>query len=84
MGMLIPLPNSLLAREINWLETYDKLGSNVSNSLSSLLAREINWLETLVSSIASIGNVLSLSLLAREINWLETRCPTSADGLYLS
>ena len=39
---------SLLAREINWLETGDlEQGQAVYNpASSSLLAREINWLET--------------------------------------
>ena len=36
---------SLLAREINWLET-DSGGDQGCVGLPSLLAREINWLET--------------------------------------
>ena len=37
---------SLLAREINWLETVDNLTWFQSFNACSLLAREINWLET--------------------------------------
>ena len=63
--------DSLLAREINWLET-----TNVDVILgyyrrSSLLAREINWLETR-KGMSVPGRVIVCSLLAREINWLET------------
>ncbi len=36
---------SLLAREINWLETRDRF-QYISLNITSLLAREINWLET--------------------------------------
>ena len=39
--------NSLLAREINWLET--QIGADAAVvGVNSLLAREINWLETLI------------------------------------
>ena len=37
---------SLLAREINWLETVEGLTASYSLLKVSLLAREINWLET--------------------------------------
>ena len=40
--------NSLLAREINWLETEEfKKVAMMLFPCNSLLAREINWLETL-------------------------------------
>jgi hypothetical protein len=39
------LPPSLLAREINWLETVIH-SYKLSSEARSLLAREINWLET--------------------------------------
>ena len=37
---------SLLAREINWLETHDDRLKELRKLPNSLLAREINWLET--------------------------------------
>ena len=61
---------SLLAREINWLETLEKQ-KQLEKQKDSLLAREINWLETLPSEWTSWRRSPS-SLLAREINWLET------------
>ena len=64
--------DSLLAREINWLETGDGIGRKIDGGiLYSLLAREINWLETLLLLMIMSGD--GCSLLAREINWLETR-----------
>ena len=65
--------HSLLAREINWLETWTLRDLGIHQRLIqsfSLLAREINWLETR-SFWNTIINVV-YSLLAREINWLET------------
>ena len=41
--------DSLLAREINWLETchvWKHMSAAYLYTLNSLLAREINWLET--------------------------------------
>ncbi len=40
------LSNSLLAREINWMETLFQSFSDVALLINSLLAREINWMET--------------------------------------
>ena len=68
---------SLLAREINWLETFF-IEQELSKTLweISLLAREINWLETVLNFIDLVGFPVTgetgNSLLAREINWLET------------
>ena len=63
---------SLLAREINWLETmfYARFDGGVPVLFYSLLAREINWLETSGVKVSSVFR--QTSLLAREINWLET------------
>ncbi len=63
--------NSLLAREINWLET-ESVSRHFDQQLDSLLAREINWLETNNSQDNIDFELLGVSLLAREINWLET------------
>ena len=37
---------SLLAREINWMETQISSESLLTSKILSLLAREINWMET--------------------------------------
>ena len=63
------LENSLLAREINWMETKTNFPRFVA-ILFSLLAREINWMETIKDNY--IKKLLKNSLLAREINWMET------------
>jgi|SanBayMetagenome_1026888.scaffolds.fasta_scaffold14767_2 hypothetical protein len=65
---------SLLAREINWLETVHSWKVNVVFlfHLNSLLAREINWLETKEILAKPLKEFACYSLLAREINWLET------------
>ena len=60
---------SLLAREINWMETTEYSTANGRIDLS-LLAREINWMETLL--ITDNWQLNISSLLAREINWMET------------
>ena len=65
---------SLLAREINWLETWHLINFPLLFWMfTSLLAREINWLETdALRQLPKCQTTLSISLLAREINWLET------------
>ncbi len=65
--------NSLLAREINWMET-ERFPSNHSlNSFISLLAREINWMET--GSIRVILYVMvSLYSLEKLIEWKHDFC----------
>ena len=60
---------SLLAREINWMETKAPLDPWIS-SPNSLLAREINWMET--PALFTVECFPWHSLLAREINWMET------------
>ena len=63
------LVNSLLAREINWMETVLSLPPKYRQFLS-LLAREINWMETSLKKFFDRKTLCSL--LAREINWMET------------
>ena len=67
-------PCSLLAREINWLETISSgLIPSLSNSstpysLGKLIDWKLHWLFTNASTTLLAWS----SLLAREINWLET------------
>ena len=62
---------SLLAREINWLETSypPRQTGNVSPAPYSL-GKLIDWKHKFKKLF---GNIVWRSLLAREINWLETR-----------
>ncbi len=70
---------SLLAREINWMETRCGPSRWLGESSHSLLAREINWMETWEVESAFYKRVDSL--LAREINWMETLPLRTTSGL---
>jgi hypothetical protein len=65
------LPDSLLVREINWLETSKVLIIKPSKGLSTpySLGKLIDWKRGLLQECAM---ACCISLLVREINWLET------------
>ena len=64
------IASSLLAREINWMETRWSISSSSLNMSFSLLAREINWMETVpVSEHQRSSAELSLYSLERSIEW---------------
>ncbi len=67
------MEDSLLVREINWMETGQarKLRGEYIYP-HSLLVREINWMETTKSKLIVVMSVVLNSLLVREINWMET------------
>ena len=76
--------HSLLAREINWMETYHGLDL-LESYLTSLLAREINWMETkefIWSSILLKG--VSLYSLEKLIEWKLTVNPLNLNALMIS
>ncbi len=72
--MRILLGISLLARDINWMETHEPVEMK-GRYLPSLLARDINWMET-VGAYNSIplppGNPYSLGIL---IEWKQSSPP---------
>ena len=72
--------SSLLAREINWMETILLRFCLQTFELFSLLAREINWMETCWQVTRRV--VICPSLLAREINWMETTRSINVNTLY--
>ncbi len=65
------LLNSLLAREINWMETSNKASkSGLPNFSLYSLEKLIEWKPS--EYIVAPGKIVFNSLLAREINWMET------------
>ncbi len=66
---ILHIQYSLLAREINWMETL-RIETLTGILTVSLLAREINWMETVIRNWGVFHQ--DCSLLAREINWMET------------
>ncbi len=65
------LDHSLLAREINWMETIirERMGKEI---YYSLLAREINWMETMthnVDTVYRLGFYKTLYSLEKLIEW---------------
>ena len=63
--------HSLLAREINWLETRSQSWPVTSPCAHSLLAREINWLETRQQRLFRVPKSRNLSpySLGKLIDW---------------